>query len=97
MSATAEQIARAFSDKLIAYNGVRLIKEMNRRNGTPAYKDCCASHDFCDANMVMLAAFESLGLPDPLERLATGVAPDFTLWNEAWELARSNKFYLEAK
>ena len=92
-----EQLARKFSQLLVESIGLTSVQEANRRNQTDAYKDCCGSHDFCDANMVMLAAFEALGLKDPLARPSVDHEPDFTLWNEAWEIARNNKFYLEVK
>lgn len=40
--------------------------EMRQRNTTERYGDgVCASHDFCDANMVMLEAFQTLFGRDP--------------------------------
>lgn len=70
---------------------------MRLRNATPTYAgDVCASQDFCDANEVMLAAFE-----DVFERemvwpcdVDEGAAPedqerDFALWNAAWAFAKS--------
>jgi hypothetical protein len=52
--------------------------EMQRRNCT-APAGVCASHDFCDANVVMLAAFEAHELVPDMD--------DPTLWNAAWERA----------
>lgn len=45
----------------------------------------CASHDFCDANMVMVEALRALtGEPDAFPHSPDDVA----LWNEAWEIAK---------
>jgi hypothetical protein len=52
----------------------------------------CASHDYCDANEVMLAALcEVLGVSEE-EALADAHQP---LWNRAWTLARQNAFWGE--
>lgn len=73
----------------------REFKEVVRRNATPEYENSssCASHDFCDANMVMEAAFiavmgrePSFGLGTFSESSAEEEA-DAALWNEAWEWA----------
>lgn len=43
----------------------------------------CASHDFCDANIVMAAAFEHvLGREPQANR-----SHDAIMWSEAWEIA----------
>lgn len=47
---------------------------------------CCASHDWCDANMAMAEAFENLGL-DPLPDDEAERERMTTLWNEAWTAA----------
>ena len=48
----------------------------------------CASHNFCDANMAMVEAFEFFQeeLPDDDGDLA-----QFDLWNNAWSYAK-NKY-----
>ena len=59
-------------------------------------KHTCASHDFCDANMVMEQAFHNLKLNTML-RYKDG-SPRFikalNLWNGAWDMAKSKRFYL---
>jgi hypothetical protein len=50
-------LARAFARELHATIGASDYAEVLRRNATPEYDSACASHDFCDANMVMDAAF----------------------------------------
>lgn len=83
-------LARKFSELLLAEIGAASLRAAVERNGRPEYKehDSCATHDFCDANMVMLAAFESLGTP------VNNDAPQ--LWNDAWTQAKLNGFFMEA-
>lgn len=47
----------------------------------------CPTHDFCDANMIMDAAFErAFGRGARIEDLPDGTEhPDVALWNAAWE------------
>ena len=67
--------------------------------------DCCASHDFCDANMAMDEAFKQCGLRTNIdfpgwEAYADGGHPADEseiiaagkLWNDAWTLAKANNF-----
>ena len=62
---------------VLAEHFVRVLKqdftvkdweEMRRRNATPEYNhtDACASHDFCDSNMLMLAAWRKTFGEPPL-------------------------------
>jgi hypothetical protein len=87
VTASPQSLAVAFASELRSELSGEAFAEMARRNATPEYgSGICASHDFCDANMVMLAAFEH----------ATGRAFDFEseadqrLWNAAWEQAHSD-------
>lgn len=71
--------------------------EMRERNATPDYAaGACASHDYCDANMIMLEACETLGVPTVLD--FTDGEPDHEkacqVWNAAWEIAKRD--YLTA-
>lgn len=81
---TAQQIGDTFVALLRQELTPEQFREMRRRNATPEYAgtNCCASHDFCDANMVMLAAFQQHGL-EPLAE-ADDMA---SLWNAAWTSA----------
>jgi hypothetical protein len=55
----------------------------------------CASHDYCDANMIMLAAWEAERAPmlTPEQR-AAGIGEDIDHANAAWEIAKAH--YLTA-
>ena len=67
-----------------------------RKNRTTEYRSSCASHDYCDANVLMDAAFKSV-----LGYAATDTQPEVgscmsseanTLWNQAWNIARQSEF-----
>lgn len=74
------------------------MPEVLRRNETMP-DGGCASHDFCDANMAMDAAFKivlgrsawSNGVESPLSD------NDLTWWNMAWNMAKTFNFYYDAK
>lgn len=80
-----KSVAKRFADKLQSSLGPEGWEEMRRRNASPEYDGSCASHDFCDANVVMEGVFIDL-------RLSTedlGDDNDQTkIWNNAWEAAR---------
>jgi hypothetical protein len=68
------------------------LRLANRLNATPAYSDgCCATHDFCDANMAMAEAMGMEGL-DPLEYCDDGASRLRNLWEDAWNLAKAAEF-----
>ena len=95
---TAEVLADAFSAALRDELHEGIIDTIVERNRTPEYAGCCASHDFCDANMVMDAAIEGIlghGLfEDPrLYDEEDGLTQEGTdLWNAAWDLAKEREF-----
>lgn len=60
------------------------LAEAVRRNRTRAYEGSCATHDFCDANMVMLEAAGNSGVSEE----------DYETWNAAWDIAKKSEFEL---
>lgn len=60
----------------------------------------CHSHDYCDANMAMDEAFTTVVgrnviMPSDVEENGASDAQhvaDFTLWNEAWNIAKAAEF-----
>lgn len=84
----ARDLAYAFSRLLRAELGDE-IETVIARNQTPAYAgNICASHDFCDANEVMAAAFQEVtGREIDLQSDA-----DSGLWSAAWKLAKEDDF-----
>ena len=52
--------------------------------------DCCASHEYCDANMAMDEAMRDLGIPmdwDSEEGMPQWLCD---LWNESWDCAKAS-------
>ena len=91
--AIVARTAHTFAARLLAEIGPVNLQEVIQRNALPAYRGCCASHDFCDANMPMLAAFErATGRPLLSEDgMADG---DCDLVNAAWDMAKANAFFV---
>lgn len=95
MKPTPEELAGAFVLLLmqsLPYNEIKIIQA---RNATPEYLDACASHDFCDANMVMLDAWESLGGGDIYGDAEASIFNRYT-WDRAWNLAKARYLTKEA-
>ncbi len=90
--AIVAQNAWTFAARLRTEIGPANLQEVIRRNALPAYRGCCASHDFCDANMPMMDAFEGAkGRPVLGE---DGMADaDCDLVNAAWDMANANAFF----
>lgn len=84
---TAKELARRFDEVLRDHVTRQEYGEILRLNCKEEYKDSCASHDFCDANMVMLEAMKSFGIP---EDMAVEDDQCHRLWQDAWKKWRSN-------
>lgn len=94
-------LARTFSRKLAAYCGPANMTEIISRNRAIARGDwqkICHSHDFCDANVIMADAWESLSDLDMLAPEDEGPAKlrlrnaTMEVVNAAWDLAQSREF-----
>ena len=85
----AEAIARAFDARLKAAIGPDNYRAVIDLNGRPDSLGC-ASHDYCDANEVMDAAFSDVmgrsTIPDDEEAFIS--EEDTDLWNRAWDAWR---------
>lgn len=96
---TPDQLADEFARCCNLWFSPTELAEIRRRNATPDYAGAvCATHDFCDANMIMLEAFEAVvGRPMHMDG---GESPeeqaDHHLWNEAWAIAKT-KYLTENK
>lgn len=83
-----DDIAREYIRELYRELGPLVFAEVLRKNATADYVTSCASHDYCDANIPMAKAFETV----------TGREPDVkndddvNLWNRSQEFART--YYL---
>lgn len=88
---TPAELAEEFAARLFVRIGEANLREVIRRN--EIHGKGCASHDFCDANMVMLAALQSLApeLEDELDEILN--RDDLlALWEEAWAIAKASAF-----
>lgn len=92
MKVNYTSIGYKFASLLKEEIGLDLVKEVVKRN--LEYRadgsKICASHDFCDANMVMLDAFRHF--------LGGEAFPDTDaecgIWGDAWDYACDNDFFL---
>lgn len=76
-------LAHRFAGNLLDDIGMDNLRIVIARNATEPNATVCHSHDFCDANMTMAAAFAEITGRDPL----TESGDDAALWNAAWEHA----------
>jgi|SRR6185295_2042063 len=85
----ADKLATEFSRVLGTWLTASEMSEVRKRNATPEYGNgICASHDFCDANMAMLEAFEKTVGREP----DLNTQRDLDLWGIAWSLAKKREF-----
>lgn len=94
-----KRVAIRFSANLRKAIGEGNLETVIRRNTEePEGSGVCHSHDFCDANIFMSAAFcEMLGADDPDDDgflLVMGSKSMVRAWNDAWAMARRYDFYL---
>jgi hypothetical protein len=101
----AEALADQFAAALKAEIGEDEWAEMRVLNRAHTSDGICASHDYCDANMPMAAAFEAVTGREPMtvehegeRRFCSDVETpeseaaqerDCGLWNRAWEIAKA--------
>lgn len=84
---TPKELARRFDEILRTHVSPEEYGNILRLNLTDDYKDCCASHDYCDSNMTMFEAMKSFGIP---EDMVLEDSQCHRLWNLAWEKWKSN-------
>lgn len=91
MTATPVTVAAAFSTLLRINLGRDVMAEVVRLNATPDYSGCCATHNFCDANVIMLEAVATLKGVDEAD---VDPCDDATLdlMNQAWDIAKAEGF-----
>lgn len=93
-----EEIAKTFLKLVCDYVGKEEYAEICRRNLT-IEEGCCATHDFCDANVFMHAAMHLHGMACSVDMADSHVGiltPEEidaaqeranTLWSDAWGIA----------
>jgi hypothetical protein len=84
---TPETLAADFSAVLRRWLTADEMAQVLALNKQEAGTNVCHSHDFCDANMAMLKAFEDLGGDLDLED-----QDQVKLWNAAWDIAKASGF-----
>jgi hypothetical protein len=90
MNPTPHALARAFATELHAELGTDTLAEINRLNDAETDTGICHTHDFCDANQVMLDAWEKL-MGAECSCDSTNDAEN-AVWNEAWSIASKANF-----
>lgn len=85
------KIATEFANVLRKWLGPVQFAKMQRRN-MKSEENVCASHDFCDANMAMAEAFETVLNREP----NVSNASDTAIWNAAWDKAKAEELTAKA-
>ena len=93
-------LAIEFSRILQSWLTPEVMESVVASNQAEGDSQVCHSHDFCDSNEAMAAAFETVvGRPHWLpsqvdEGLCTDVdvTTDMDLWSDAWDIAKENEF-----
>ncbi len=83
---TANALALFFTQELAKEIGAAKFKRVAALNATETNPGVCHSHDFCDANEVMAAAFIAAGFAHPADDMADTNVCD--MWEAAWKIAR---------
>lgn len=85
----ATELAKAFAEEMNDTLTTAEIDEVNRLNAAETNPNICHSHDFCDANEVMLAAMARFGVEfDTSNSL-------HELLDKAWGIAKGAEFNAE--
>ncbi|HJP69620.1 MAG TPA: hypothetical protein VJ846_12025 [Sphingomicrobium sp.] len=92
-SAACVAIAKAFCKELASVLTVEELALVRERNRAETSEGICHTHDFCDSNMQMLAAFVACGLVKDMDTAIDDVM--HPLWNSAWELAFRAEFHAD--
>lgn len=85
------RLALGFAQALCTALSPTELSEAVHKNRTPEYAEACASHDYCDANMVMEQAFVTV-FERPFLYEGEPFDEDTLVWNSAWNIARRAEF-----
>lgn len=92
-SAARLAIAQAFCTEVVSTLTEEELTLVRERNRAETSAGVCHTHDFCDANMLMYAAFVKCGLA---KDVADVISDELQLlWNAAWELAIKAEFHAD--
>jgi hypothetical protein len=89
LEATAETLANEFGAALRTLLTAEEIAAVLERNARESGSRICHSHDFCDANEVLLGVFHSHDMDVAGEG---GLDRWGKLWDDAWNLAKERGF-----
>lgn len=82
----AAMLAGRFAAEMKSELTAAELRQVRERNASGDYAGACATHDFCDANMMMHSAFVAVVGVDPHD---DGMSEEHCeLWNEAWNIAK---------
>ncbi|TGT90867.1 MULTISPECIES: hypothetical protein [unclassified Mesorhizobium] len=88
------KLARAFGSLIQGELSPRQFRAMCDANkAEPEDSGVCHSHDYVDANMTMLAAFQATFNRDPAFLSDSEETADLQLWNDAWAIAKAADFF----
>lgn len=87
MNPTPATLARDFIAIMNTHLRSTVMDAVRAKNLTPEYAGCCATHDYCDANMMMAEAFAERGIEVDVSN-----TEHTNLWNAAWAMARAVGF-----
>jgi hypothetical protein len=82
----APALAERFQTRLREAIGPDALRQVTELNAAETVKGVCHSHDFCDANEVMLLALDDLGLPSPVGEDEDARDEADALVGEAWAI-----------
>ena len=87
---TPQNLAVKFAELLKRDLTPDQVNEAVKRNKTDEYQGCCATHDFCDANVYMDEALEHFTGKHEVD---VNDEDTTNLFNEAWDIAKANEFF----
>lgn len=102
-SITEAQVARAFSKVLRNWLTPEEMTQVIAANKAERNPNICHTHDYCDANMAMCAAFEKVlgATEDEVCELVcsgsetVGGTRATQIWSAAWRIAAANEYAVE--
>ena len=85
---TQKKLADRFIREMLKSLSVAQLRTVDKRNAAQKDDRICHSHDFLDANMVMLEAWDSLTTTEA----STMNQRHLAIWNGEWDKAKKQGF-----
>jgi hypothetical protein len=87
-------LAQAFGEEVqAAFTPTEFRRMVDMNKSSHADRGICATHDFCDANMLMLEAFKKTFGREPAILTDSDDTVDARLWGDAWAIAKAADFF----